>query len=75
MLEITADAQGQGTGKLVCLERCDVEHECEDTVSEQSKDNVRGKATFGGELGKASDLSSAVRVHEGLCGGKRRHAK
>lgn len=75
MLEIAADAQGQGTGKLVCLEGGDVKHESEDAVSEQGENDGRCKATLGSEVAKASHFAGAVCVYERLCGGERGHAK
>ena len=75
MLEVAADAQCQGTGKLVCLEGSDVEHEGEDAVSEQGENDRRGEATLSGELAETGDFSGAVCVDERLYGGERGHAQ
>ncbi|KAI6764829.1 hypothetical protein HG531_012716 [Fusarium graminearum] len=76
LLEVTTDSHGQGTGKLVGVERRDVEKQGEETVTEERGESGReGNLSGGDKLVEAADFTGGSGASQSLEGGKRRHAE
>jgi hypothetical protein len=67
LLKVTANSHGQGTGKLVGVERRDVEEQSEETVAEERGESGRESNVSGGdELVEAADFTGGSGASQSL---------
>lgn len=76
LLEVTANSHGEGTSKLVGVERRDVEQQSEETVSEERGEGGRERdVARGDELVEAANLTGRGGASQSLESSERRHAE